>query len=156
MAQFSQIRPALLSDLPELLTLGEKYCDADNAPWDAQRARRAFAPLLMDDIHGVVLVVQADQRLVGYAVVTWGWSIEAGGREALLDEMYVDQPGLGHGSALVEAVMAAAETVGASRVFLETEASSESAREFWLRRGFVVEDSVWLQRRCSSDSSTVV
>jgi hypothetical protein len=33
-------------------------------------------------------------------------------------------------------------------VFLETEAANESARGFWLKRGFDVEDSVWLQRGC--------
>ena len=127
--------------------LGEKYCVADHATWVPDRARRGFEGLLGSDAHGVVLVVDVEGTVIGYAVLTWGWSIECGGRESLLDEMYIDQPGHGYGSALLEAVVISAQEHGAARVFLETEAGNDAARDFWLARGFEIEDSVWLQRR---------
>lgn len=142
------IRNAVLADLPRLLDLGEQYCAADGAEWLPQRAEAGFAGLLDAPEHGIVLVAEVEDQLIGYAVVTWGWSIEAGGREALLDEMFVNAPSHGYGSALIEAVMVAAAEAGAARVFLETEANNHLAREFWLRRGFAIEESVWLQRRC--------
>lgn len=141
------VRRAIPSDLDALVRLGELYCLADEAEWRPERARRGFAGLLTDDTHGVVLVSEIDVAVVGYAVLTWGWSIECGGRESLLDEMFIEHPGQGLGSELLEAVVEAAQQHGAARVFLETEASNESAREFWLKRGFEIEDSVWLQRR---------
>ncbi|MEY5145280.1 MAG: hypothetical protein RL745_649 [Actinomycetota bacterium] len=143
-----RIRRAEIGDLASLIRLGALYCEADDAEWIPERAKSAFEPLLADDRHGTVLVVEVETSVAGYAVLTWGWSIEAGGREALLDEMYIEHPGGGLGSALIEAVMAAAKAAGAARVFLETEAANESARGFWLKRGFDVEDSVWLQRGC--------
>ncbi|NDB18580.1 MAG: GNAT family N-acetyltransferase [Actinobacteria bacterium] len=141
------IRRAVPSDLEQLLILGERYCAADRAAWLPQRARAGFKPLLRDDTHGIVLVVEATDALIGYAVLTWGWSIEAGGRESLLDEMYIDQPSRGYGSLLIEEVVAAAQAHGAVRVFLETEGVNSAARRFWLKRGFELEDSIWLQRR---------
>ena len=141
------IRRAVVADLAELLRLGERYCAADQAQWLPQRARQGFEPLLRDDTHGVVLAVDIDGTLIGYAVLTWGWSIEAGGRESLLDEMYIDQPGRGYGSLLIEEVVAVAKAHGAVRVFLETESANTAARDFWLARGFELEDSIWLQRR---------
>lgn len=141
------IRRAVPGDIDDLLRLGERYCAADGAAWLPQRARAAFEPLLRDDAHGVVLVATVGTSTIGYAVLTWGWSIEAGGRESLLDEMYIDLPGRGYGSQLIEEVVAVAREHGAVRVFLETEAANDAAREFWLARGFELEDSIWLQRR---------
>lgn len=143
----AQVRQGVPADLDALMRLGERYCAADHADWVPERARAAFEPLLDDDRHGVVLVVDLGGEVIGYAVLTWGWSIEAGGRESLLDEMYVDLQGRGHGSALIEAVAATAQQHGAVRVFLETEAANAAARDFWLKRGFELEDSIWLQRR---------
>ncbi|NBO46657.1 MAG: GNAT family N-acetyltransferase [Actinobacteria bacterium] len=140
------VRRATTADLDALVRLGELYCIADNAEWQPDRARRGFAGLLDDDTHGVVLVTDNDGDVCGYAVLTWGWSIECGGRESLLDEMFIEHPGQGLGSELLEAVIATAAEHGAARVFLETEAGNESARDFWLKRGFELEDSVWLQR----------
>ena len=142
------IRSAVPSDISALISLAERYCIADNAEWNHDRAHQAFEPLLQDARHGVVLVLERKDTLFGYAVLTWGWSIEAGGRESLLDEMYVDEPGHGYGSTLLEAVVETARQHGAVRVFLETESANENARTFWLHRGFELEDSVWLQRSC--------
>lgn len=144
------VRRAHVRDLEALMRLGERYCAADDAVWVPDRARRGFTGLLAADTHGVVLVCEDQGAVVGYAVLTWGWSIECGGRESLLDEMYIDQPGRGLGSELLEAVADAAQRHGAARVFLETEASNDAARSFWLKRGFEIEDSVWLQRRLPS------
>lgn len=141
------VRRAQERDLDALMRLGQRYCAADRAPWVPERARAGFLGLLRDDDNGVVLVCEVAGDVIGYAVLTWGWSIECGGRESLLDEMYIDAPGRGHGSELLEAVVDAAKSHGAARVFLETEAANTEARQFWLKRGFEVEDSIWLQRR---------
>lgn len=140
------VRRAIASDIDALVRLGQLYCAADKVEWIPERARRGFLGLLSDDTNGVVLVSEQHGAVVGYAVLTWGWSIECGGRESLLDEMFIEHPGRGLGSELLEAVVVAAQRHGAARVFLETEAGNESAREFWLKRGFELEDSVWLQR----------
>ena len=84
--------------------------------------------------------------LGGYAVVTWGWSLEAGGREALLDELYVRDRNQGAGALLLEAAAVGSSAAGAARLFLETEAANEAVRRFYARHGFAAEDSVWMQR----------
>jgi GNAT superfamily N-acetyltransferase len=91
-------------------------------------------------------VVEDEMGLGGYGVVTWGWSLESGGRDALLDELYVRDRGRGAGAALLEAIVAAARARGASRMFLETEEGNAAARRFYARAGFDVEGSVWMQR----------
>jgi GNAT superfamily N-acetyltransferase len=133
-----------------LLVLNQEYCAADGHRFDAEVARAGFVPLLADDTLGVVWVVEAPEPPVdtgaigGYAVVTWGWSIEAGGREALLDEIYVRERRLGIGAAMMPFVVAACRQAGARRIILETERANVDARRFYLRHGFTPDDSVWL------------
>ena len=52
--------------------------------------------MLGNDDHGTVWMIDETD---GYAVVTWGWSVEIGGFEVVLDELYVRTHGHGKGSA---------------------------------------------------------
>jgi GNAT superfamily N-acetyltransferase len=127
-----------------VVSLSEEFCMIDGHPFDRQRVTSALRDLLADDSLGEVWVVSGDDGLEGYAVITWGYSLESGGRDALLDEMYVSKPGSGTGSTLIEAVIAAIRERGLTRIFLETEMANAAARRFYGRHGFEVEDSVWM------------
>lgn len=116
----------------------------DGHPFDRQRVTSALEPLLADDAFGEVWVVIGEQGMVGYCVVTWGYSLESGGRDCLLDEMYVSEPGSGTGSVLLDRVIAAVRERGFASIFLETEIENAAARRFYSRHGFTVEDSVWM------------
>ena len=135
------IRRADASDLDILVDLHREFCDTDTHPFDRRRARAAFVPLLDDDEHGVVWIVDSP---LAYAVVTWGWSIEAGGAEAVLDELFVTERGGGVGAAMLEHVVHDGRQRGLARMFLETEAHNERVRRFYERHGFRADDSIWL------------
>ena len=137
----ASIRRAIPDDLETLVALHERFCAVDDHPFDAGRATAALAPLLSDDRHGVVWITDEQDA---YAVVTWGWSIEGGGAEAVLDELYVEARGRGTGTAIIEHLLADARTRGLARVFLETEAANDRVRTFYARHGFVTDDSVWM------------
>lgn len=135
------IRRAGPPDLDTLVELHREFCSVDSHPFDEQRASVAFAPLLDDDAHGQVWIVDTP---AAYAVVTWGWSIEAGGAEAVLDEIFVSERDDGVGSALLGHVVADGRRRNLARIFLETEAQNERVRGFYERHGFRADDSVWL------------
>ena len=137
----AEIRRAGPNDIGELLELHRAFCAVDDHPFDPVRAEGAFAPLLDDDAHGVVWLVDDPPA---YAVLTWGWSIEAGGAEAVLDEVYSSQRGRGVGQGLIEHLIADARQRGIVRIFLETERHNDRARELYRRHGFVVDDSIWM------------
>lgn len=137
------VRRADPADLDRVVAMNRTFCELDRHPFDERRARAAFAPLLADDTHGVVWVTDEPES---YAVLTWGWSIEAGGLEAVLDEIFVNERGEGHGSALIDHLVADAEQRGLARIVLETESHNERARRFYEHHGFVVDDSTWMSR----------
>ncbi len=143
----SSIRRAGTTDREQLLELIGAFYTVDDHPFDAAHITAALDPLLVDDRHGQVWLAtsEADEQLaVGYAVVTWGWSLESGGPESLLDELFVSDRGRGLGAGLIEWVKHEAARHGARSMLLETEAPNEAARRFYRRHGFSDEGSTWM------------
>ena len=136
------IRRATADDLETLLPLIREFYTVDRHTWDEDRIRRALRPLLADDAYGVVWLVGAPPG--GYAVVTWSYSLESGGRDALLDEIYVRRRSAGLGSQTVRAIFNDLAQRGLSRIFLETERHNTEVRRFYGRLGFREEDSIWM------------
>lgn len=111
------------ADLPLLERLVRAYYVEDGHSFQDDRQPAALAALAAGEPFGRAWLIVLDRRPVGYVVLSWGFSVEAGGREACLDEIYlvpeVRNRGLGRGAlALVDAE---ARAVGVRRVFLEVE-----------------------------------
>jgi GNAT superfamily N-acetyltransferase len=111
--------------------------------FDASTEESGVVALLDSDTYGVIWVTD---ELDAYAVVTWSWSLESGGLEAILDEIYVRHRGEGTGSALIGHLLGDCDARRVRRVFLETEAPNDAARRLYTRFGFVAEDSIWMAR----------
>ena len=131
-------------DLDLLATLSAEFNEVDGHTHDESRVRAALSPLLTDDLLGVVYLL--GQPPEGYAVVTWGYSIESGGRDALVDEIYVRSRGEGVGGAALTEILDDLRQRGLNRVFLETERANTRVRSFYRRQGFTEDDSIWMSR----------
>jgi GNAT superfamily N-acetyltransferase len=144
------IRRATVDDREQLCGLIERFYRIDGHEFDPARIDAGLVPLLHDDRHGQVWAATVDGTTVGYVIVTWSWSLESGGRDCILDELYVDRRGDGIGSALLRRAMDEAQRAGAAAMFLETEAPNDGARRFYVRHGFSADDSLWMSRPLDS------
>jgi GNAT superfamily N-acetyltransferase len=139
------VRRATPDDIDALIGLVERFYSLDGHKFDAATVRRALAPLLPDDSLGQVWLLEDDARVPsGYTVITWGYSLESGGKDCCVDEIYVGDSGIGHGTTLLTRALAAAAGAGARRVYLETERPNHAARGFYSRLGLVEDDSIWM------------
>ncbi len=144
------LQRARIEHLPLMLTLVSEFCVTDQHTFDPDRVTRALVPLLEDDAHGVVYLADNEQ---GYVVITWGYSLESGGREALIDEIYLRRRGQGLGSKVMDALFDDMAARGVVKMFLETETHNRRARQFYARQGFVEDDSIWMSRQISAIES---
>jgi GNAT superfamily N-acetyltransferase len=142
------IGPLRADEVDAVVELCRAFCAEDRHPFDADRVRAGLVGLLERPHFGTTLVLRQGPTPVGYAVVTLGWSLESGGLDALLDEVYVtpDRRGGGVGTALITAALDHARALGARRAYLEVEASNPAARRLYRRLGFVAEDSQMMLR----------
>ena len=137
------LKRAETQHLPLLLTLVEAFCALDQHPYEPAPVESALRPLLEHDDFGVVYLVNDDQ---GYVVITWGYSLESGGREGLVDEIYLRQRGQGVGTQVMQALFEDLRRRGIVKMFLETERHNARARKFYARQGFEADDSIWMSR----------
>ena len=83
------IRRAGAQDLDALLPLVAAYHSFEKVTLSEPERRRAVADLLADPALGLVLRLDVGGMVAGYAALCFGYSIEFGGRDAFLDELYL-------------------------------------------------------------------
>jgi GNAT superfamily N-acetyltransferase len=151
------VRRGRREDADALLELIAEFYAIDKHAYDRGRVVQALMPLLADDAAGQVWVLASPDQpaLAGYAIVTWSYSLESGGRDCILDEIYVRDRGGGLGSVLLRAALQAAAEAGAAAMFLETEAHNVRVRAFYRRHGFAPEDSVWMRTDLPASAGSV-
>ena len=142
------IRPANSADQESVLALLRIYCDEANTPLSDQHLLAGLVPLLNENQHGVVLVAE-EEKIIGYSILTWGWGIESGGMEALVDEMLIhpSRRSEGIGEMLLQATLERAKQAGVKVVFLETEKDNPRSRKLYSKVGFEEESSIWMSYR---------
>lgn len=111
-------------------------------PLDSARAAAAFAALLTDDRLGHVWLIQAGKNEVGYVVVTFSYSMEFGGPNAFVDDLFIQAPfrGVGIGTAALQEVRAFCVARGVRALHLETGRDNVAAQALYRRAGFKVTD----------------
>jgi GNAT superfamily N-acetyltransferase len=130
-----------------LLELVAEYCQADEHVFDEHVVRGGLEPLLIDDTFGAIWMIDPEPDTAnGYVVVTWGWSIEIGGLDVVLDEFYVRSSGQGKGSHALGVIEHDCRARGVKRILLETELANERARRLYERHGYHADTSVWMSK----------
>lgn len=129
------------TDLHVLLELMREFCAADAHPFDPQAAARALSELLANPSLGRAWLIEAG-GVAGYAVLSYGFSVEFGGREAFVDELYVRPAFQGHGLATetLAFVEREARTAGARTLHVEVRSANDRARQGYERAGFELRD----------------
>lgn len=142
------IRQAVPADLEELLRLLTSFSEEAGTNFGREHLLAGLEPLLSNQDLGLVFVAELETFLVGYAVIGWGWGIESGGKEALIDEVFVSKNHRNQGIAanMLSEVMTQLERHNTKAVFLETEAQNPNSRKLYQNLGFETEDSVWMRK----------
>lgn len=132
------LRLATESDADLLLEFMREYYAFDSHAFDLSKARAALLGLLRDPTLGRVWLIAAGEATVGYIVLTLGYSLEFLGRDAFIDEFYVQEAyrGQGIGRRILEQVEKAARALGVRAIHLEAVRRNEAAQQFYRKLGF--------------------
>ena len=147
--RFSLAGPA---DEELVLSLMREFYDIEHLDFAEQPARAALRQILESHQHGVVALMHAGQEVAGYLVLTFGFSLEFHGRDALMDELYVREAHRGHGAgtlslAFVEEICRAE---GIHALHLEVDRANPDAQRLYPRAGYRDHDryllTKWLEK----------
>jgi ribosomal protein S18 acetylase RimI-like enzyme len=132
-----QIRPAISADIPALVELMHEFHAESDFVLDRISAGTAFSTLLSDDSRGIVWIAIRDGALAGYAILTFRFSMEHGGSDGFIDDLYV-RPSYrrkGHGGALLKQLFAECEIRRVHAVRVEVAPDNETAGCLYRRYG---------------------
>ncbi len=132
------IERALPTDLETILPLMRQYYAEDGLRFDSDVARYALAGLLDTPEYGAVWVLRGGEAVVGYLALCTGYSLEMGGRDAFIDEVFVarEYRDKGLGQQLIQAALETARSSGVQAVHLSVELGNRQALELYERLGF--------------------
>lgn len=136
-------------DLPRLLPMVAALHEGEGYGTDDAHREAALAPLLDGSPHGAVWLIGPRMAPVGYVVVTFGWSIEFGGLDGIVDEVFIRPAVRGRGMATeaLNALCKALAQSGVKALHLEVDRTNADACRLYSRCKFEARDSYMLMSR---------
>jgi ribosomal protein S18 acetylase RimI-like enzyme len=140
-------------DLDALMTMMEAFNRYESIVWTRAQGEAPLRTLIGDPSLGFVVLAReaADAPNLGYAVVTFGFDLEWGGRDAFLTELWLEPEarGRGVGARVLAAVEARAKAQGAHALHLMVRHANANAQALYRRAGYTVPDRLFMTRRLS-------
>ncbi len=136
-------------DLDRLTALVAAFHAEEGVEQDSDTRKAALLPLLEGIPHGCVYLIGPTRAPLGYVIITFGWSVEFGGMDGLVDEIYIRPAVRGRGIAtevLTELPKALAEA-GLKALHLEVDRDSKKTMALYQRTGFNPRERYMLMSR---------
>jgi diamine N-acetyltransferase len=129
---------ATTDGIETLLAMMRGLYSHDGLAFDEAVARRALLGLIGDDKLGRVFLILLANEIIGYAVLTFGYSLEFHGRDAFVDEIYLrdEYRGQGIGKRALEFLAGVCKENGVSALHLEVERGNAHAQAVYRKFGF--------------------
>ena len=132
----TRLRLATPADIAEVLPRTRAFNASEGITIADDVLEAALRRLLADPSLGGVWLVETD-RVIGHAVVTYGYDLEWGGRDSYLTEIWIDleQRGRGIGTAVLELIKQELRERDVRALHLEVRADNPALR-LYERAGF--------------------
>ena len=143
------LRLARPDDIDRLMALVSAFHAESGIAQDDEQRRNALAPLLDGIPQGCIYLIGPGRAPLGYIILTFGWSVEFGGMDGFIDEIYIRPAVRGRGIAtevLLELPKALAGA-GLTALHLEVDRTSEAAQKLYLRTGFKARERYMLMSK---------
>lgn len=129
--------------LDKLLGLVEHFHTEAGMPSTPEKRRAGLAPLLDGIPHGCAYLIGPPRSPIGYVIITFSWSVEFGGLDGTIDELYI-RPGVrgrGIASEALIAVPRALAGAGLRTIHLEVDQNNTAALKLYRRAGFKLNEN---------------
>jgi GNAT superfamily N-acetyltransferase len=129
-----------------------RYYAEDGYPFAEVDVRASLSRLIAEPARGQAWVLDEQGRLDGYAILTLGYSLEYGGLDAFVDELYVTpgRRGRGLGGQALELAERECLRRGVRALHLEVEHDKRQAQELYRRWGFADHRRYLMTKRLSA------
>jgi len=131
---------ALEQDSPTLLGMMEAFNAEDNYPFEPEKCRETLIEFICSPGFGRLFIIRnQDREAVGYIILTLSYSFEYGGKNAVIDEFYIEEEykGMGIGQLALDFIEVEARELGVNALHLEVHIPVQGSEPLYLKQGFV-------------------
>jgi ribosomal protein S18 acetylase RimI-like enzyme len=134
------IIPAGSNDIDSLLVFMECFYAIDNYSFNKEQTRTSLTEFISQPEHGMIWMINVNNITIGYIVLAVVYSFEFGGRNAFIDEFYLEKEyrGKGIGKTVMEYITKEAKHLNIKAIHLEVEQHNEKALNLY--RAFQFKD----------------
>ncbi|AFZ21860.1 GNAT family N-acetyltransferase [Allocoleopsis franciscana] len=135
------------SDIEILVQLIREFHEIEHLPFDESKIRPLLAKIMRENSLGQVWLIQdsgeaiaqsTPPTVLGYIVLTFGYSLEFLGRDAFIDELYIREShrGQGVGTRALQFVQQVCPSLGIQALHLEVARKNTAAKRLYRKVGF--------------------
>ncbi|HWN71964.1 MAG TPA: GNAT family N-acetyltransferase [Haliangium sp.] len=148
-ATSERMRLATPAELDVVLALMQEYYAHDQLAFRREQASDALGALLASPALGEVWLIEIAGQVIGYLALAFGFSLECGGRDAFIDELFLraSHRGQGAGTRAVRHALSRCAELGIRAVRLEVMRHNPDALRLYTRLGFEEHDRYLLTHR---------
>lgn len=134
-----KFKTAAEQDIDNIIEMMKDFNSSYDYNFNESLTRDNILKLLKNNDLGVLWLINCNEETAGYAVLSFGFSFEYGGRDAFIDELYIkkDFRSAGLGTLAMEYAEQKAKEFGVNTLHLEVETHNEEGNKLYLKRGFI-------------------
>ena len=129
----------------------KRLADSLAIPFDEASIAGGLSVLLRDPSFGLAFLIQNGEQEAGYLILTFGFDLEFGGRQATLTEVFINE---GHrrkgiGSRVFAQLEEICRNLGIGALELQVEEDNLEAQRFYHKLGFRAHSRIPMSKRLS-------
>jgi diamine N-acetyltransferase len=131
-------RAAKQTDIEWLVGAMREFNTVDDYGFDAHIARSALQTFINDSSLGGLWLIESEEKAIGYVVLCFGYSFEFHGRDAFIDELFLeaDYRGQGIGRQAIQFIEEQCKSSGVKALHLEVARTNLAAQTLYKKTGF--------------------
>ena len=135
-------------DIPVIRKMMEDFYIFENLPFDGISAETALTGLIENETAGGVWLIRTENDIIGYLILTYGYSIEYKGKDAFVDEIFIKEKyrRMGAGKLALEFAEKTCRSTGVKALHLEVEKKNTNAQAFYRKNGYCDHDRYLLTK----------
>ena len=126
------------TDIPEILKMMISFNSIYKYPFDEKLSKGNLLRFLRNKELGRIWLIFEEEIIVGYVVLTFGFSFEYKGRDAFIDELFLKEAyrNKGIGKKTMEFLEKQASQLDLGAIHLEVERNNDKAAKLYTQQGY--------------------
>ena len=140
--------PACPDNIDTLLDLIKEFYLQEQIEFDGSRSRKALDKIFSNSLFGNIWLILIEEKVIGYFALTYAFSLEFGGRNALLDEIYIREKfrRKGIGTRAINFIFEQCKLNDIHAVHLQVLNFNDDAKRLYERNGFELVDRMFMTK----------